>query len=194
MPVFCVVVQHHFLQQNEDTRLIVKKFPSYNYIDKIKLPSLCPEIVKKKILQLSHCGHTTCLTTCFLLSSLTVLLLSTCLFPLGALIPFFFFFTSYPFFPLPFLHPIPSLSPLVPWGDVSPVTNKLMWKSNKRLCGLSGFLSPQATETLIKEPRGAVGQGVHSTSGQTQATAASLTQRAGYRASYQVLGTTEEFW
>lgn len=128
----------------------------------------------------------------FKLLSLTVLLLSTCLFPLGAL--FLFFLPVTPFFPLPFLHPIPSLSPLVPWGDVSPVTNKLMWKSNKRLCGLSGFLSPQATETLIKEPRGAVGQGVHSTSGQTQATAASVTQRAGYRASYQVLGTTEEFW
>ena len=49
---------------------------------------------------------------------------------------------------------------------------------------------------LIKEPRGAVGHRVHrvhSTSGQTQPTAASVTQRAGYRANYQVLGTTEEF-
>lgn len=103
---------------------------------------------------------------------------------------YFFFFT--PSLPSPFpSHPLSV--PLVPWGDVSPVTNKLMWKSNKRLCGLSGFLSPQAKETLIKEPRGAAGHGVHSTSGQTQPAAASLTQRAGYRANYQVLGTAEEF-
>ena len=159
------------------------------------MPSLCP----KKILQLSHWGHTACLSTCFfiIISHCTV----TLYLPFPSWCPFSFFLFLFSFFyqlppfpPLPFLHPIPSLSPLVPWGDVSPVTNKLMWKSNKRLCGLSGFLSPQATETLIKEPRGVVGQGVHSTSRQTQATAASVTQRAGYRASYQVLGTTEEFW
>lgn len=125
-------------------------------------------------------------------SYLFTVLLSPLCFHTGAL---FFFSPVTPFFPpspLPTSHP--HSVPLVPWGDVSPVTNKLMWKSNKSLCGLSGFLSPQAKEALIKELRGVVGHRVHSTRGQTQATAASLTQRAGYRASYQVLGTAEEFW
>lgn len=67
-----------------------------------------------------------------------------------------------------------------------------MEKSNKRVFGLSGFLSPQAKEALIKELSGAVGHRVHSTSEHAQPAAASLTQKAEHRANYQVLGTTEE--
>lgn len=103
---------------------------------------------------------------------------------------FFFFFLNFKKkSDSPPSHPLSV--PLVPGGDVSPVTNKLMWKSNKRAFGLSGFLSPQAKETLIKELRGASGHIVHSASRQAQP-AAAFSDTKG-RENYQVLGTAEEF-